>query len=220
MRSRDRNGRAALHADALRPRLRVAGLATCIAACTALALSVGAAGAALPGAGVDVPEGGFGIGRAPTPAEIAGWDIAIAPDGANLPSGTGSVAKGRELFAAKCVACHGADGEGKPADRLVGGQGSLAAKAPIKTIGSFWPYATTIFDYVRRAMPLDRPQSLSADEVYALTAFLLNRNGIVPDDASLDAASLIAVRMPNRDGFVTGPDEPDVKAERCMKDCR
>lgn len=164
-------------------------------------------------------DGRFAIGRTLTPEEIQGWDIAIGPDGKNLPPGSGSVAQGREIFAEQCVACHGANGEGKPADALVGGAGSLAQRAPIKSIGSFWPYATTIFDYVRRAMPLERPQSLSPDQVYALTAFLLNRNGIVPDDTVLDAAALVSVRMPNRGGFVRGDDSPDLRVMRCMNDC-
>ncbi|MGE0310762.1 MAG: c-type cytochrome [Lautropia sp.] len=188
-----------------------------------LALSFASVCIAQSGAGAAWAAGGdgrFGIGRAPTPQEIQGWDIAIGPDGGNLPPGSGTVAQGRALFSAKCVSCHGADGEGKPADRLVGGKGTLASPSPVKSIGSFWPYATTIFDYVRRAMPHDKPQSLSGDEVYALTAFLLNRNGIVGDDARLDAASLVGVKMPNHGGFDRGDDSPDLRVMRCMNDCR
>lgn len=102
----------------------------------------------------------------------------------------------------KCVSCHGEKGSGKPADALVGGIGSLASHAPLKTVGSYWPYATTLFDYLRRAMPYDKPMSLSSDEVYALSAYILFLNGIVPEDAAMDAMSLPKVEMPNRYGFV------------------
>ncbi|MGF6654062.1 cytochrome c [Paraburkholderia youngii] len=108
-------------------------------------------------------------------------------------------------FAAKCAACHGAKGEGLIGDQLIGGAGTLTTANPKRTVGSYWPYATTLFDYINRAMPYNAPQSLSADEVYALSAWILNRNGIVPDDARLDAHSLAAIRMPNRDGFVPDP---------------
>jgi cytochrome c len=115
------------------------------------------------------------------------------------------VATGGQIFAAKCAACHGAKGEGVIGDRLIGGRGTLTSANPLRTVGSYWPYATTLFDYIRRAMPYNAPQSLSADEVYALSAWILNQNGIVPDDARLDAHSLAAIRMPNRDGFVPDP---------------
>jgi hypothetical protein len=141
------------------------------------------------------------LGRHATPAEIAALDIDVSPDGAGLPAGSGSTTEGAPIYAARCAHCHGPTGEGGPADRLVGGVGSLAGSAPILTTGSFWPYATTLFDYLRRAMPYDSPGSLSANEVYALTAFLLERNGVIEASARLDAASLPAVRMPNRDGF-------------------
>jgi S-disulfanyl-L-cysteine oxidoreductase SoxD len=141
------------------------------------------------------------LGRHATPAELAALDIDVAPDGVGLPAGSGGAADGAAIFATRCAHCHGASGEGGPADRLVGGVGSLTTGAPILTTGSFWPYATTLFDYLRRAMPYDSPGSLSANEVYALTAFLLERNGVIEASARLDAASLPAVRMPNRDGF-------------------
>jgi cytochrome c len=112
---------------------------------------------------------------------------------------------GGKIFAAKCAACHGAKGEGLIGDQLIGGRGTLASANPKRTVGSYWPYATTLFDYIRRAMPYNAPQSLSADEVYAVSAWILNQNGIVPDDARLDAHSLASVRMPNRDGFVADP---------------
>ncbi|WP_248323428.1 c-type cytochrome [Caballeronia sp. Sq4a] len=145
------------------------------------------------------------IGTPLTATEIAAWNIDVAPDGRGLPAGSGDVATGAHIFAAKCAACHGANGEGGLGDRLIGGRGTLASDKPVRTVGSYWPYATTLFDYIRRAMPYNAPQSLSADEVYALSAWMLNRNGIVPDDARLDAHSLAAIRMPNRDGFVPDP---------------
>ncbi|MBV8621811.1 MAG: c-type cytochrome [Curvibacter sp.] len=155
----------------------------------------------------------YGLGRPATEAAIATWDIDVDAQGHGLPPGRGSVRQGAALFAARCAACHGPQGEGKPADRLVGGQGSLSSATPVKTIGSFWPYATTLFDFIRRAMPYNAPQSLQPDEVYALSAWLLWRNGIVPEDTVLDADSLPAVRMPNRDGFVGDP-RPDVPPAR------
>jgi cytochrome c len=154
----------------------------------------------------------YGLGTPATPEQIAGWNIDVFPDGTNLPPGQGTVQQGRQVYTAQCAACHGAKGEGGMGDRLEGGMGSLASGKPVRTVGSFWPYATTLFDYIRRAMPLTAPQSLSNDEVYAVTAYLLAMNGIVKDDATLDAASLAKVRMPNRDGFFQQQDG-DPKAE-------
>jgi mono/diheme cytochrome c family protein len=145
----------------------------------------------------------YGFGRPATQQEIAGWDIDVSPSGAGLPAGRGDVRQGAAIFAAKCASCHGAHGEGKPMSRLVGGVGTLRDKKSEKTVGSFWPYATTLFDYVRRAMPLNAPQSLTPDELYAVSAYVLFLNGIVPQDASLDADTLAKVKMPNRDGFVS-----------------
>jgi S-disulfanyl-L-cysteine oxidoreductase SoxD len=145
----------------------------------------------------------YGFGRPATPREIAGWDIDISPDGVGLPPGHGDVGQGEAIFAAKCASCHGAHGEGKPMDQLVGGIGTISDKKPQKTVGSFWPYATTLFDFVRRAMPLNAPQSLTPDEVYAVSAYILFLNGIVPQDATLDAGTLAGIKMPNRDGFVS-----------------
>ena len=145
-----------------------------------------------------------GFGRPATPQEIAAEDIDVRADGAGLPDGQGSVARGVVVYAAKCAICHGERGE-KPVSgalRLVGGRGSLATPGAVQTVGSYWPYATTLFDYIRRAMPFTAPQSLSADEVYAVTAYVLRLNDIVPDGTVLDAGSLPKVRMPNRDGFV------------------
>lgn len=150
------------------------------------------------------------FGRPASPEEIELWDIDVRPDGRGLPAGGGTVAQGKVIFEQKCAACHGEGGQGGLKDRLVGGQGTLASAKPVKTVGSFWPYAPTLFDYIRRAMPMNAPESLSTDDVYAVSAFILNLNGLVPDGAVLDAPSLAAVRMPNRDGFVPDP-RPDVR---------
>jgi S-disulfanyl-L-cysteine oxidoreductase SoxD len=142
------------------------------------------------------------LGRVATAQEVAAWDISIPPNGAGLPAGSGSVKQGESVYIAKCQACHGVKGAGKPADPLAGGIGSLASGKPMLTVGSYWPYATTLFDYVRRAMPTTNPQSLSDEEVYAVTAYVLHLNGIVGEAAVLDARTLPQVKMPNRDGFV------------------
>lgn len=159
-----------------------------------------ALGAVVLSLSVHADTGSFG--RAATKAEIALWNIDVLPDGRGLPEGSGTVAEGEKLFATHCMACHGPGGEGGFKDRLVGGVGSLNSDHPIKTVGSYWPYATTVYDYIHRAMPYQAPGSLSDSDYYALVAYLLNRNAIVPDNASLDKHSLPAVKMPNRDGFV------------------
>jgi S-disulfanyl-L-cysteine oxidoreductase SoxD len=143
------------------------------------------------------------LGRPVSPQEIAAWDISIGPDGAGLPPGSGTPQQGESVYAAKCIGCHGEKGSGKPNDQLVGGIGSLTGdQPPVKTVGSFWPYATTLFDYVRRAMPLNAPKSLSDDEVYAVAAYILRLNGIIGDAETINAQTLPLVKMPNRDGFV------------------
>src|SRR5271168_1651606 len=152
----------------------------------------------------------YGIGRVATPEEIAGWNIDVAPDGAGLPPGHGGVSEGHAIFDEKCAACHGAHGEGKPMDRLVGGFGTIFDAKSERTVGSFWPYATTLFDFVRRAMPFTTPQSLSPDETYALVAYVLYLNHIVPQDAVLDARTLPKIKMPNRNGFTSPDPRPDV----------
>ncbi|TXM65325.1 cytochrome c [Methylobacterium sp. WL12] len=151
----------------------------------------------------------LGIGRPASEAEIAAWNIDIDRDGRKLPPGHGSVAQGRAVFDAQCASCHGSRGEGGTGERLVGGQGTLASAKPLKTVGSFWPYAPTLFDYIRRAMPMNAPQSLSDDDVYAVSGYVLYLNGLIPERAVLDAATLATIRMPNRDGFVSDP-RPDV----------
>jgi S-disulfanyl-L-cysteine oxidoreductase SoxD len=182
--------------------LRVAALAVLALACTAFAHA----------------QSPYGIGRAATPAEIAGWNIDVDRDGNNLPPGSGTVNHGREIFDQQCAACHGAKGEGGVGDRLVGGQGTLATPNPVRTIGSYWPYAPTLFDYIRRAMPQNAPQSLGNEEVYAVSAYILHLNGLLPAEATLDANSLSAIKMPNRNMF-SGDARPDVKNPACMKGC-
>lgn len=142
------------------------------------------------------------LGRELTPEEVRKVDITVAPDGSGLPQGSGSVAAGAAVYTQKCQGCHGQDGAGKPQDQLTGGVGSLASGKPVKTPVSFWPSATTLFDYIRRAMPITAPQSLTNNEVYAVTAYLLSVDGVVSKDAVLDAKSLPQVKMPNREGFV------------------
>jgi cytochrome c len=183
---------------------------------TIIALVACQAGGALAGEGAQR----YQIGRPATPKEIAGWDIDIrGEDGQGLPKGSGSVAQGEALYAERCALCHGDFGEGVGRyPEVMGGTGSLATADPIRSVGSFWPYAPVLFDYIRRTMPFPAPQSLSSDETYALVAYLLHINDIVPKDTVLDAKSLANVRMPNRAGFVPDP-RPDVKAERCMKNC-
>jgi mono/diheme cytochrome c family protein len=161
-------------------------------------------------------ENPYGIGRAATPAEIAGWNIDIDRYGDNLPPGSGSVSHGHEVFDRQCAACHGT--KGGVGDRLVGGQGTLATSKPVRTVGSYWPYAPTLFDYIRRAMPQNAPESLSNDDVYAVSAYILNLNGLLPADTTLDARTLPVIKMPNRGMFVGDP-RPDVKNPECMTGC-
>ena len=153
-------------------------------------------------------SGTYGFGRRPTPEELKAADSAIGPDGAELPPGNGTAVAGRLIYAARCASCHGPTGKEGPNNVLVGGRGSLNTEKPLKTVGSFWPYATTVWDYVNRTMPFDQPGSLSADEVYATTAYLLFLNGIIGEQDLMDARTLPAVVMPNRNGFVPDP-RPD-----------
>jgi hypothetical protein len=160
-----------------------------------LALGLWAVGAAFAEPGPD-------LGVEISADDLAPWDISVEPDGSGLPPGQGTVAEGEAVYMAQCMVCHGAEGAGQPHDRLVGGQGTLTELQQVRTIGSYWPYASTVFDYIRRAMPFNTPESLTNDEVYALTAYLLYENGVIEQDTVLDAASLSQVVMPNRDGFV------------------
>jgi mono/diheme cytochrome c family protein len=152
--------------------------------------------------GSPAPTTGPHLGRVATQQEVAAWDISIPPSGAGLPAGSGTAKQGEAVYVAQCQACHGPKGAGKPADPLVGGIGSLATANPVRTVGSFWPYATTLFDYTRRAMPATKPLSLSSDEVYAVTAYLLYLNGIIAENSEMNAKTLPQVKMPNRDGFI------------------
>jgi mono/diheme cytochrome c family protein len=166
-----------------------------------------------------------GIGRVALPEEIAAWDTDVRPDGAGLPVGKGSVKEGEALYLEKCASCHGEFGEAVGRwPVLVGGQGSMKSESPEKTVGSFWPYASTTFDYIKRAMPYGNARSLSDDEVYAITAFLLNMNNIVKDDFVLSRENFSQVKLPNEATFY---DDDREQAERhfwekdpCMKVCK
>jgi cytochrome c len=155
----------------------------------------------------------YGVGRTPTPQEIHAQDISIAPDGTGLPPGSGTDVQGKEVYASRCARCHGGQGQGGDEGALVGGQGSLRTPKPLKTVGSYWPYATTLFDYIRRVMPFKQPGTLTANQVYALSAHILHLNGIIAEDAVMDAKTLPKVTMPNRTGFVPDP-RPDTGSKR------
>jgi cytochrome c len=153
------------------------------------------------------------FGKPVSEADVAAWNIDVrTPDGQGLPPGRGTVAEGRKVYAEKCVVCHGPDAKGGSVyGSMVGGIGSFTTNARVLTPGSMYPYAPILFDYIRRAMPMDRPQTMSANEVYAVSAYLLNLNGLVPADAVMDAQSLPKVQMPNRNGFLVD-DRPDAQA--------
>lgn len=189
-----------------------------------LKLAVAAALFAVPLAGAAADK--LGIGREATPEEIKAWDIDVRPDGQGAPPGKGTVAQGEDVFQTQCATCHGEFGEGK--DRwpvLAGGLGTLTHDRPEKTVGSFWPDATTIFDYIKRAMPFGNAQSLTDDQVYALTAYILNLNDVIKDNSfELNQTNLATIKMPNRDGFYD--DDREVAEKQfwattpCMKDCK
>jgi len=192
----------------------------CVAIVTLAVAPMMAAGVEI-GQTAGVTNGLANLGRVATPVEVAAWNIDVFPDGTGYPPGKGSVAAGEKLYQSACLACHGVNLEGGgPAlgPALAGGQGSLTSNRPVKTIGNYWPYASTVFDYVRRTMPFQAPQSLNNDEVYSLTAYLLHKNGILSQDAVVDAAALTAVKMPNEAGFYED-DRPDTRNVRCMNDC-
>jgi len=172
-----------------------------------------------------VAAGPFGLGRPARPDEIAAWDRDVMPDGRGLPAGAGSVERGDELFAEACAACHGDFAEGlggMPA--LAGGQGTLAGARPKKTVGSYWPYLTTAWDYINRSMPYGNAQTLRPDEVYAVLAYILYSNDMVGDDFVLSRDNLPDVKMPNRDGFVEDDratrELPGFSAPPCMNACK
>ena len=151
----------------------------------------------------------YGVGRASKPEELKGIDIEVTPDGKGLRHGSGTAAAGKDVYTRRCETCHGPTGTEGPQDVLVGGKGSLTTARPQKTVGSYWPYATTLWDYINRAMPFDHPSTLTADEVYAATAYVLFLNGIVGEQDVLNETTLPQIKMPNRNGFVTDP-RPDV----------
>lgn len=168
---------------------------------------------------------GLGLGRVASDDEIAAWDIDVRPDGMGLPPGSGTVTEGEEVFAERCAVCHGDFGEG--VDRwpvLSGGQDSLTDDRPVKTIGSYWPYLSTVYDYINRAMPFGESQSLTPDEIYGITAYLLYMNDIVTDEEfELSKQNFASVRMPNEDNFFFDPrpDTPIFKAkDPCMTECK
>ena len=151
----------------------------------------------------------FAIGHTPTPDQLRAIDIEVTPDGKGLAPGTGTAGAGKDVYARRCETCHGPTGTEGPQDILVGGRGSLMTATPLKTVGSYWPYATTLWDYIRRAMPFDHPGTLTSDEIYGATAYLLFMNGIVGERDVVNQTTLPKIRMPNRDGFVADP-RPDI----------
>jgi mono/diheme cytochrome c family protein len=187
--------------------------ARCLLVCAAMIAGAGFAAAAEPGH--------FGHGAKATPEQIAGWDIDVrGDDGAGLPVGKGTVSRGGEVYAQQCAACHGTFGEGEGRfPKLAGGAGTLQNERPELTVGSYWPFAPTLWDYINRAMPTVAPHTLSADDVYALTAYILNLNDIVPNEFVADQNSLPKVKMPNRDHFIWTDPRPDTAAKPCMNGC-
>lgn len=149
-------------------------------------------------------------GRPATEAEVRAYGVTVAPDGKGLPQGSGTAVEGKLIFAARCAKCHGDKGQGDVGPPLVGGQGTLATPKPLKTVGSFWPYAPPVWDYVHRAMPFDQAGTLKTDEAYSAVAYVLFLNGIVTERQVMDSKTLGKVRMPNRDGFIPDP-RPDIK---------
>jgi cytochrome c len=153
----------------------------------------------------------YKVGRPPTEAELRAWDNVVGPDGKELPPGSGSAKEGAKVYAGKCSFCHGQTGIEGPAPRLVGGVDTLSTRTPVLTLGSFWPYATTVWDYINRSMPRDSEGSLTPDQVYAVTAFLLYKNDIIKESEVLDSKTLLKVQMPNRFGFF--PPKPEATAK-------
>ncbi len=151
----------------------------------------------------------YGIGRAATPTEIGDWGASIGPNGEGLPPGRATAADGKNAYERRCARCHGLTGTEGPDNRLAGGADTLTSERPRKTVGSYWPFATTLWDYTNRAMPFDQPGSLTPDEVYGVVAYVLFLNAIIGENDPIDASSLPRVRMPNRDGFTADP-RPDV----------
>ena len=155
----------------------------------------------------------LGIGHTPTPDQLRLIDIDVTPDGKGLPRGSGTAAKGKDVYTRRCETCHGPSGKEGPQENLTGGRGSLATAKPIKSVGSYWPYATTLWDYINRAMPFDHPSTLTPDEVYSAAAYVLFLNGIVGEQDVLDQTTLPKIQMPNRGGFVSDP-RPDTPLKK------
>jgi len=160
-----------------------------------------------PGAWAGEPVPAPHLGQPASAELVARWSLSVYPDGRGLPPGRATAAQGRPIYLERCAKCHGADGEGGSGGTLVG-RGSLTDSDPDQTVGNYWPYATTLFDFIRRAMPMDAPATLSDDEIYAVSAYVLYMNRIVGIDDPLDADSLPRIRMPNRDGFIGIDAEP------------
>ena len=185
---------------------------------TALTLGVGLLAA-------PVLAGQYGLGRPALPEEIAAWNLDIHPDGSGLPEGSGSVEDGEMLFSENCASCHGDFAEGVDNwPKLAGGDGTLADKDPVKTVGSYWPYLSTVWDYVHRSMPFGNAQSLSNDDVYAITAYILYSNYLVEEDFVLSNENFLEVEMPNADGFIVD-DREEAEShfwqdEPCMENCK
>ena len=161
----------------------------------------------------------YGFGHPVTATELSSWDIDVGPDGVGLPPGSGTAELGEPVYLAQCAACHGEFAEGRGRfPSLIGSPEVLTSDRPSKTVGSYWPHATTLWDYIYRAMPLGHAQSLTPDEVYGITAYILAMNDIIGYEDELNAETLLQVQMPNRDGFVTATG-PDIDVEACMQDC-
>ena len=166
-------------------------------------------GIPFPVVGGDGGHHGFNLGQIATHEEIQSWDIDVGPDGGGLPEGSGTASDGAKVYTTHCASCHGVTGIEGPMPKLVGGQGTLASPKPVKTVGSYWPYATTLFDYINRAMPFAAPQSLATSDIYAVVAWLLFRNGLIDENIVINKETLPQVRMLHQDGFVSDP-RPDV----------
>ncbi|MGH8106795.1 MAG: c-type cytochrome [Arenimonas sp.] len=208
-----------------------------LAAATAAALAVigcaGTGGGIAVKSATGIPLGATGphavqplpdkprFGQPVSEADITPWNIDIrTPDGAGLPPGRGTVAQGKKIYEAKCTVCHGADAKGGTMyGTMVGGIGSFKGSPRVLTPGSMYPYAPILFDYIRRTMPMDSPQTLTTDENYAVSAYLLNLNGLLAADGAVDQNTMARIKMPNRDGFLVD-DRPDSKAVRCMTNCK
>jgi cytochrome c len=166
------------------------------------------------------PPGFYKIGTTPTPAQVTGWTITVYPNGVGLPPGQGTVSQGEKLYGQDCAMCHGTFAEGKNGyPQLVGGVGSLKTATQTKTLGSYWPFSNTVWDYINRAMPFYAPHTLKPDQVYALTAYLLNMNGIVHSNFVANAQSVADVKMPDRKGWNWKDPRPVTHNVACMNNC-